>query len=168
MLCAADERYARNLPAEATRARCSESTVDGRARRRRLGPMRDRSCRRHRSVRRLPGAAWLAKAEIIMPVRPEETGPVISLSAPRGRPPVRASSSAMPMGTVCGAMRSRNNSVGARRSPSDDSMRARSVAVAVMEYLEGENRVSGIAVHVIRYQGSERNSQMALPVGCLH
>ncbi len=91
-----------------------------------------------------------ARAEIIMPVRPEETGPVISLSAPRGRPPVSASSSAMPMGTVCGAMRSRSNSVGTSRSLSDDSILARSVAADGMKYLGSGKRVSGVRCQIGR------------------
>src|ERR1019366_7976067 len=54
--------------------------------------------------------------------------PAISLSAPRGRPPVSVSSAATPVETVSGAARSRSNSVEERCSPSEDSMRARSLA----------------------------------------
>jgi hypothetical protein len=69
-----------------------------------------------------------ARLASITPVRPEEAGPLISLSAPRGKPPVRASKACTPVETVSGAMRSRNSSVEERRSPSEDSICARKVA----------------------------------------
>src|SRR5664279_3423012 len=78
----------------------------------------------HTSRRRVASAS----AANITPVRPEEAAPAISLSAPRGRPPVSVSSAATPVETVSGAARSRSNSVEERCSPSEDSMRARSLA----------------------------------------
>src|ERR1022692_325680 len=80
-----------------------------------------------------------ASAASITPVRPEEAGPVISLSAPRGRPPVSASSAANPVETVSGAARWRSNSVEERCSPSEDSIRARSVATDGMRTSGGRS-----------------------------
>ncbi|HEV2114628.1 MAG TPA: hypothetical protein VGR48_01285 [Terriglobales bacterium] len=45
-------------------------------------------------------------------VRPEEAQPKISVSAPRGKPPVIASSEAMPQGTVAVADRASNRDPG--------------------------------------------------------
>src|ERR1035437_3844464 len=80
-----------------------------------------------------------ASAASITPVRPEETGPAISLSAPRGRPPVSASSAANPVETVSGAARWRSNNVEVRCSPSEDSIRARSVATDGMRTSGGRS-----------------------------
>src|SRR5215469_864871 len=79
----------------------------------------------HASSRRVAPAS----AASMTPVRPEETGPVISLRAPRGNPPVKASNLATPVETVRGAAFSRKKRVEERCWPSDDSMRARSEEV---------------------------------------
>ena len=92
----------------------------------------------HTSCRRVASP----KAASITPVRPEEAGPTISLSAPRGSPPVRASSCAMPMGTVIGAARSRSSKVEPSCLPSDDSSWARRVAADGMRDLR-DGRIGG-------------------------
>jgi hypothetical protein len=45
-------------------------------------------------------------------VRPEEAGPQISVKQPRGRPPVRASTAAMPLDTISGTGRTANREAG--------------------------------------------------------
>ena len=52
-----------------------------------------------------PRRVAAAKAASITLVRPEEAGPQSSVRHPRGRPPVRASSAAMPLLTISGAGR---------------------------------------------------------------
>src|ERR1700735_268166 len=52
-------------------------------------------------------AVLAAKAESSKLVRPEQAGPKISVSAPRGKPPANESISAMPVETVSTAWRSR-------------------------------------------------------------
>ncbi len=77
-----------------------------------------------------------ASAASITPVRPEEAGPTISLNAPRGSPPVSASSAKTPVGTNSGVDFSRSNNVDDRCSPSADSTRARSGVVDGMKTSE--------------------------------
>ena len=94
----------------------------------------------HTSCRRVAPAS----AASITPVRPDEAGPAISLSAPRGRPPVSASSAATPVETVSGAARSRSSSVEERRSGSEDSKRARKVATDAITTLRARERVAWV------------------------
>src|SRR5580698_5187334 len=71
--------------------------------------------------------AW-ASAASMTPVRPDEVDPEISLSAPRGSPPVSASRAGTPVEMLIGVSRSRSNKVDARPSPSMDSIWARKIA----------------------------------------
>src|SRR6266481_1434487 len=54
------------------------------------------------SAQTSPSRVARPKAESRMLVRPEEAGPQISVRHPRGKPPVRASSSRMPLETMSG------------------------------------------------------------------
>jgi hypothetical protein len=53
-----------------------------------------------------------ASAESNNVVRPEEAGPQISVRQPRGKPPVSASISAMPLDTISGIGRTANREAG--------------------------------------------------------
>src|SRR5580692_652757 len=66
------------------------------------------STRAHTSCRSVAAARAANKTL----VRPDEAGPQISVRHPRGSPPVSASISRTPLGTICGAGRTSNRDAG--------------------------------------------------------
>jgi hypothetical protein len=78
-----------------------------------------------------PWLAMLASMEINRPVRPEDSGPQISVNPPRGMPPVTASSSEMSVGTVSRDTPGQYLNGAGNRPSSADSILARSTAAFI-------------------------------------
>src|SRR6266478_7061165 len=102
-----------------------------------------------------PSAVREAKAESSKLVRPEHAAPQISVIAPRGNPPTKASISGIPVETSSNALRSRYAKGEATRPRKSDSILERRVAseLAAMG-VYGERRGTGVLRFLFAYANS--------------
>jgi hypothetical protein len=109
-------------------------------------------------------------------VRPEDGGPQISLKQPIGTPPVRASTQAMPVGSISGTVRCWGDKARGIRVSSEASSRLRSCeAVLFMRnpanipgreyslFIRLKNRILRLAPEVVKYEDARITEPFGRP-----
>jgi hypothetical protein len=105
-----------------------------------------------------------AISDIVTLARPDDPCPTISVKAPRGTPPVNASSDAIPNGTMSGAGRTSNADAGLTADATASALIARARFFSGVSVISGDSSTSGNTATEDMETSEEGDCAFGIPV----